>query len=92
MICRDIFIRGARGALNFDNRKRSKIWYMSREVAKARQSIFEYFFKPFFVFFSEISGPLSHAAYTERSTIVDLLIKIPGPLITLRHTEGPQFC
>ena len=28
----------------------------------------------------EISGPLSHAAYTERSTIVDLLIKIPGPL------------
>ena len=23
---------------------------------------------------------LSHAAYTERSTIVDLLIKIPGPL------------
>ena len=30
--------------------------------------------------FCEISGPLSHAAYTERSTIVDLLIKIPGPL------------
>ena len=30
--------------------------------------------------FCEISGPLSlsHAAYTERSTIVDLLIKIPG--------------
>ena len=27
-----------------------------------------------------ISGPLSHAAYAERSTIVDLLIKIPGPL------------
>ena len=26
--------------------------------------------------FCEISGPLSHAAYTERSTIVDLLIKI----------------
>ena len=30
--------------------------------------------------FWEISGPLSHVAYTERSTIVDLLIKIPGPL------------
>ena len=30
--------------------------------------------------FCEISGPLSHVAYTERSTIVDLLIKIPGPL------------
>ena len=34
----------------------------------------------FLIFFCEISGPLSHAAYTERSTIVDLLIKIPGPL------------
>ena len=33
-----------------------------------------------FGMFCEISGPLSHAAYTERSTIVDLLIKIPGPL------------
>ena len=30
--------------------------------------------------FCEISGPLSHAAYTERSTSVDLLIKIPGSL------------
>ena len=29
--------------------------------------------------FCEISGSLSHAAYTERSTIVDLLIKISGP-------------
>ena len=33
-----------------------------------------------FWMFCEISRPLSHAAYTERSTIVDLLIKIPGPL------------
>ena len=34
-----------------------------------------------------ISGPLSHAAYTERSTIVDLLIKIPGPLNPAAYTE-----
>ena len=32
------------------------------------------------IFFGCLWGPLSHAAYTERSTIVDLLIKIPGPL------------
>ena len=37
-------------------------------------------FKNIFWMFCEISGPLSHAAYTERSTIVQLLIKIPGPL------------
>ena len=36
--------------------------------------------------FCEISGPLSHAAYTERSTIVDLLIKIlPPGRLRFRH-------
>ena len=38
------------------------------------------YFKNIFWMFCEISGPLSHAAYTERSTSVDLLIKIAGPL------------
>ena len=85
-VTRDIFIRGARGhcppPLNFYNPKRSQILYVTcgtiirRVVAAARckSSVIDFWI------FCEISGPLSHAAYTERSTIMDLLIKIPGPL------------
>ena len=41
--------------------------------------------------FCEIFGPLSHAAYTERSTIVDLLIKIPGPLNPAAYRKVHNF-
>ena len=40
--------------------------------------------------FCEISGNLSHTAYTERSTIVDLLIKIPD-LEPCGILKGLQF-
>ena len=45
--------------------------------------------------FCEISGPLSHAArvfyFTEWSTIVDLLIKIPWTSEPCGILNGPQF-
>ena len=50
-------------------------------AARCKSSVIDFwiFFNILWMF-CEISGPLNHAAYTERSTIVDLLIKIPGPL------------
>ena len=89
---RDICIRGARGALTpwiLTTQKGPKFG-MSRAVAKARQSIFEYFLNLFWMF-CEISGPLSHAAYTERSTIADLSIKIPGPLNPAAYWRSTFF-
>ena len=87
------FFRGPGGhcpppPLNFDNPKRFKIWYVVcgtiiRRVAAAAKcessAIDLWILLNLFWMFCEISGPLSYATYTERSTI-DLLIKIPGPL------------
>ena len=93
---RDIFIRGTEGALsplNFYNPKRFEIWYVMRIAitwqwlnAKVRQSIFGYFINRFWMF-CEISGPLSQAAYI----IVDLLIKIPGPLNSAAYWKVHNF-
>ena len=95
-----IFLSGGLAPLNLDNPKRSKIWYVVcstiiRHVAAAAKcessAIDFWMFLNLFWMFCEISGPLSHAAYTERSTIVDLLIKIPGPLNPAAYWKVHNF-
>ena len=82
-----IFLSGALPPLNFDNPKRSKIWYVTcgtiihRVVAvdKCKTSVIE-----FWIFVSTYRS-------TERSTIVDLLIKIPGPLNRAAYWKVHNF-
>ena len=94
-----IFLSGGPGGiapLNFDNPKRSKMWYVTcgtiicrvAGVTKCESSAIDFwiFFKPFLDVLLDI---WTSERCTERSTILDLLIKIPLIKDLLIKIPGP---
>ena len=93
--------RGALPPLNFNNPKRSKIWYVAcgtiiRRVvaaAKCKSSVIDLLiFLNVFWMFCEMSGPLSHAVYRQVHNCGPFNLLYTWTSEPCSILKGPQFC
>ena len=89
---RDIFIGGQKGIAPIEIWQRSKIWYVARSSISARnRSNFGNSLNIFWMFCEILYLDLWATRRTERSAILDLLIKIPGPLNPAAYWKVHNF-